>query len=286
MLSKISIRIVMSGLALAAILITGTAYAQDEKKTINAGTVTYYPPFEFKDPNTGELMGFDNDLFKAMAKKVGAEANFIEFSWADLASFAPLKTGRVDFYGAGVVGDIPERRANGVSFIDYVYDPYFFFTLSPNADQFKKPDALCGKRVANSRSSTLMITAVNKWSEENCIKAGKPAVVQVGTDNSPEQQLMLKQGRADAGFEGGGSLSYSNKAEGNVYTTIGKPVTKVMLGMAFLNENKVLGEALKKALDELIADGTYVQLLKKWGFPDESSIGQTSSINAGPGEVQ
>ncbi|MGY8669358.1 transporter substrate-binding domain-containing protein [Bradyrhizobium sp. UFLA05-109] len=276
---KIATRLVMSGLALAASLAAGEACSQNAKKVINAGTVTYYAPFEFKDPKSGELMGFDTDLVRAMAKKVGAEVNFVEFNWAELASFAPLKTGRVDIYGAGVIGDIPERREHGVSFIDFVYDPYFFFTLSANADQFKSHDALCGKRVANSRSSTLMTTAVERWSEENCSKTGRPAVVQVGANSTPEQQLMLKQGRVDAGFTGAGSLIQTNKLEGNVYATIGKPLTKIMYGMAFLNKD--LGEALKKALDQLIADGTYAQLLNKWELPvDSSSIGQTSSINA------
>lgn len=284
MLLKTAIRLGMCALPICASLAATAVYAEDAKKVINAATVTYYAPFEFKDPKSGELMGFDNELFKAMAGKVGAKANFVEFNWTELATFAPLKTGRVDIYGAGVFGDSPERRANGVSFIDYVYDAYFFYTLGANADQFKSPDALCGKRVANSRSSTVMTGAVDRWSEENCTKAGKPSVIQVGVASTPEQQLALKQGRVDAGFTGGAALSWTNKAEATAYATVGKPVMKLMYGMAFSNKDKELGESLKKALDELIADGTYVQLLNKWGLPVEySSIGQTSSINAGPG---
>lgn len=92
---------------------------------------------------------------------------------------------------------------------------------------------------------------------------------------------MMKQGRVDASVNGAGSLSNSNKVGGNLYITIGKPLDKSIYGMAFLNQSKELGEALKKALDELIADGTYAKLLQKWGLPDDSSIGQASSINAG-----
>lgn len=281
MSSKLAVRLVMYGIALAASV---AAYAGDAEKVINAGTITYHVPLEFKDPISGELKGFDHDLFEAMAKKLGATVKWSEFSWAELASFAPLKTGRLEIYGSGVITDTPERRTNGVSFIDYMYDPYYFFTLSANADQFKSPDALCGKRVANSRTSAVMTGAVNKWSEENCTKAGKAAVVQVEVGSTPEQVLALKQRRVDAGFTSGALLSYTNKVEGNPYTTVGEPATKLMLGMAFSNKDKHLGEALKKALDELIADGTYAQLLHKWGLPlDDSSIGQASSINAGPG---
>lgn len=285
MLPKIVACLVLSGLALASGLPTGTAYAQDTKKVINAGVINYYPPLEFKDPQTGELTGFDIELFKAVAKKIGATANFVEFSFADLASFAPLKTGRVDIYASGTMTDTPERRENGVSFIDYVYDPYFFFTLSANADQFKNPEGLCGKRITNTRVSQVMIAAVDRWNDENCTKAGKPAVVLVGAATNAEQQLNLKQSRADAGFTSALLLAYQNKLQGNVYQTLGKPLIKSVIGMAFLsaNANTELADSVKKALDELIADGTYAQLLHKWGLTeDDSSIGKASSINAGP----
>lgn len=277
---KIAVRLAISGLALSASLPAGTACAQVSKKTINAATIATYPPFEFKDPKTGELTGFDHDLFEAMAKKVGAKVNWIEFSFADLTSFAPLKTLRVDIYASGGMLDTPERREHGVSFINYVYDSFFFFTLSANADQFKSPDALCGKRVAISRVQVM--APLNKWSEENCTSAGKPALVWVVNENLPAMELSLKQGRADASVNGAGSLANSNKERGNIYMTIGKPLSKSIYGMAFLNENRDLGEALKKALDELIVDGTYAQLLQKWEMPVEySSIGLASSINAG-----
>ncbi|WP_439397540.1 hypothetical protein ACRQ5Q_10435 [Bradyrhizobium sp. PMVTL-01] len=50
--------------------------------------------------------------------------------------------------------------------------------------------------------------------------------------------------------------------------------------MAFLNEKKELGESLLEALNELIADGTYVQLLKKWNLPEDSTIGKATINNA------
>lgn len=279
---KIGVRLVMSGFVVVASLATGAVYAQLAKKVINAATLTTWVPFEFKDPKSGELMGFNHDLFEAMAKKVGVKVNWIEFGYQDLVSFAPLKTGRVDIYAAGGLSDTPERREAGVSFIDYVYEPYGFFTLSANADRFKSTDSLCGKNVAVTRASGPTIGLLKRWNEENCTKGRRPDVVVVGADNNTEQKLGLKQGRVEAGIIGAGTLANSNKEEGNIYIPLGKPLNKNMYGMPFLKENKDLGAAFKKALDELIADGTYGQLLHKWGLPTDSSIGQESSINAGP----
>lgn len=180
--------------------------------------VTYYPPLEFKDPKSGELTGFDHDLFEAMAKKVGATVNWSEFTFTELLTFAPLKTGRVDIYASGPMTDTPERRQdNSVSFLDFVYEPYFFITLGTKAAHFKSMDALCGKKVAATRASTMTVALVNKWSEENCTKSGKPAVVLVGTAGTPESSLSLKQGRVDAFVNGAGSTGILNKGEGNIY---------------------------------------------------------------------
>ncbi|UQR61564.1 transporter substrate-binding domain-containing protein [Bradyrhizobium sp. C-145] len=277
---KFNFRRLMCGLAAVASVAAGPAYAQDLKKVINAGDITYYAPYTFKDPKTGELMGFDRDILEAMAKKMGATVKWSEYSFADLLSFAPLKTGRVDVYAGAAMTDTPERRANGVSFIDFVYEPFVLFTLRAKADQFKDVDALCGKPVVVNRSGTAT-GLVKHWSDENCAKAGKPDVEILGSDSSATSLLMLKQGRAEASLNGAGSLSYLNSVEGNIYVPIGKPLNKNMYGMAVLNERKEFTEMLKKALDELIADGTYSKLLQKWGLPDESSIGETSLINAG-----
>ncbi|WP_292512768.1 transporter substrate-binding domain-containing protein [Mesorhizobium sp.] len=258
------------------------AKAQELPLEINAGTITYYPPFSFKDPATGKITGFAYDLFEHMAKKVGVTVNWREFHFNDLVSFAPLKTKRVDIYAMGGMTDTPERRESGVSFIDFVYEPYMFFTISKNAKEFEDLQNLCGKPVGWTVTSAFTEVLINKWSEENCVKSGKSPIVLVGAADSPQEKLMLNQGRIAAAVAGVAPLAYGNRMHGEAFVTLGKPLNKNMYGMAFSNENPKLGEVFKSALDELIADGTYVKLLKEWGLPiQESSIGERSSINAG-----
>lgn len=276
---KIRVRIIMGALAIASSLVGGAASAESAKKIIDAAISPIYPPFEFKDPASNQLTGFDYDLLNAIAEKAGMTVNWVETAYEQLGSFAPLKTKRVDIYGSAM-SDTPERRKTGVSFIDYAYEPWYFYTLKANADKFRSLDALCGKRIATTRSSTMQAGLVTKWSEANCTGAGKSAVVLVSSDNTAQSRLMLKQDRVDAGIIGAGALEYSNRVEGTVFMSIGKPLFKNMFGMAFINEE--LGQSLKKALDELIADGGYVKLLHKWDLPvEDSSIGQ-ATINAGP----
>lgn len=276
MFSKTAIRLVMSCLA-AASLFVGLAHAQGIPKVINAGTYGAYPPFEFKDTETGKLVGFAPELFEAMAKKVGATVNWQVFSFPDLTSFAPLKTGRVDIYGGGAMSDLPARRESGVSFIDYVYEPNFLYTSKANATQFKAIVDLCGKKIGPTRASTPAFPLLEKISKETCDKEGKPPFIVEGIESQNIAKLQLKQGRLDAGVAGAAMLA----REGDEWVLIGKPLAKAMYGMAFMNDRKEMGEALTKALDELIADGTYEKLLKKWNLPVQDSHIGKAGLNQG-----
>lgn len=271
-------RLTASVLALALTLANGRADAEGARKEINAMAVTVFPPFEFANAS-GNLVGFDIDVLNGIASKMGAQVNWTQSSFAQIISFAPLKTKRTDILSSAI-GDTPERRAS-VNFIDYVYQPYVFYTLRSNAEAFANIEAVCGKRVGAIRTSVVETGAVVKWSEQNCTKAGKPAIVVVPGENTPQVRLMVKQGFADAGLTGAAIIAYQNKLEGDQFAVVGKPVMKLLTGMAFSKDDPRFGEELKQALGALIADGTYGQLLNKWGLPDDASI-EKPMINGEP----
>lgn len=278
MSARFVLRLTANVVAVALTLASGGADAEGARKVINAMAVTVFPPFEFADAS-GNLVGFDIDILNGIASKMGAQVNWTQSSFAQIISFAALKTKRADVLSSAI-GDTPERRAS-VNFIDYVYQPYVFYTLRTNAENFANIETVCGKRVGAIRTSVVETGAVVKWSEENCTKAGKPAIVVVPGENTPQVRLMVKQGLADAGLTGEAIIAYQNKFEGDQYAVIGKPVIKLLTGMAFSKDELQFGEELKGALGALIADGTYGQLLHKWGLSDDASI-QKPMINGQP----
>src|SRR5438874_411868 len=93
-----------------------SAYAQAEKKAINAMTTFKYPPFEFYESN-GKPAGLSIDVMNALASKMGVQVNWVESSFTNIVSFAPLKTQRADVLISSIT-DTPERRA-GANFVDY-----------------------------------------------------------------------------------------------------------------------------------------------------------------------
>lgn len=274
MRSRHGLCIAMSALAVVFCLSVGAACAQTAKTTINAVTTTLYPPFEFRDPKTNKLTGFDIDLLEAVGAKMGAKINWIESSFNQLLT--SIETKRADVVTD--LTDTPERRES-VSLVDYLIDRSVFLTLRDNTARFPGTDALCGKRVAAARGTTWP-GEVAKWSDEHCTKIGKPGVIVVEVANSPDARLQLNQGRVDASVQGAGTLAYQNTLENNRYATIAKfyPAT---VGFGFSKDDPQFGLELKGAVAAVMADGTYQRLLNNWNLPDDDALGQPM-INGQP----
>ena len=260
----------------AALLHVDAASAQASalgKKEIVAAVVPNYPPFEFKDPETDKLTGFDIDLGEALAAKMGVKMEWQETSFDQMLS--ALATKRVDIILSGMT-DLPERRAS-VNFLDYLKSGPQFYALKTRAGDFPNMDALCGKSVGSSRRTSFP-TNIKNWSDEHCVKTGKKPITTVGTDGSSDARMQLRQGRIDAAVQGGETMPYQNKIDQNAYVTIGAPFMSQYMGVGMAKDNAAVNEAVTKAFDQMIADGTYQKLLAKWGLQEQGV--QKAQINA------
>jgi polar amino acid transport system substrate-binding protein len=221
-----------------------------------------YPPMEYINPETGVIDGFDIDLANAIAKKLNLETVFVPAAFQQLQS--SLQTGRADMIISGM-SDNPKRQAS-MDFVDYLTSGPILFTVNGSAGKYKTATDLCGKSVAGSRSTSFGEN-VKEWSAANCEAKGKPAIKFDGTEDSNAARLGMKQGRYDAVVQGIETIAYQMKIEPDTYTMVGDPLlSNDVFGMAFKKENTALRDAVAGAFDELIKDGTYAELLKKWGL--------------------
>ena len=85
--------------------------------TILVGTDAGLAPFEFKDPQTEEIVGFDMDIIKAVAKAVGDEAKIQNMQFAGI--IPALQTNMIDVAVAAIT--ITEERKKQVDFTDPYY---------------------------------------------------------------------------------------------------------------------------------------------------------------------
>ncbi len=252
-------------LAASACLLTFTAHAQDlPEKYKSAGKLVVantpnYPPMEYRDPATNELMGVDIELGKALAKQLGSEIEWSEIGFEQMVS--SLKTGRVDLVLSGM-SDLPARRET-MDFVDYMRSGAQFYTSAKRKDEFKTLTDFCGKTVGMSRRTSFPDEA-RKWSAANCEANGKPELVIVGTEGSADARTQLKQGRLDGAVQGSETLPYLMTLEKDTYAIVGEPFTEVYQGIGLSKQTPELRDAVAGALKALMASGEYKAIFEKY----------------------
>nr|WP_081861798.1 MULTISPECIES: ABC transporter substrate-binding protein [Brucella/Ochrobactrum group] len=272
-------KLVLSVLALTAASHAATGQELPEriaaKKEIVIANVPNYPPLEFKDPKTGTLTGLDIDLGNAIGAKLGVAVKWEEISFEQLVS--ALNTGRADMIISGMT-DMPGRRET-LDFVDYLASGAQFYTTADRAEQYKTPADFCGKTVGASRRTSFP-KEMEAWSKETCEKNGKPALKIVGTEGSADARTQLRQKRLDAAVQGSETLPYLLNLEPDTYTIVGEPFTTVHQGIAISKKDERLRDLIAKTLKDMIADGSYEAVLKKWEL--QSAGVKTVKINEEP----
>ena len=248
--------------------------ALKQRGTIIAAVIPNYPPLEMKNPQTGELTGFDIDLGNAIAAKLGVRMQWQETSFEQM--LAAVRTGRVDIILSGM-SDLPARQETA-TFINYIRSGTQFFTQHSRAAEFPTRESLCGKTVGASRRTSLP-AEIKAFSDANCVAQGRQEIRYVGTEGSADARTQLRQGRIDAAMQGSETLPYIMGLEPNTFALVGEPTRYTLMGIATAKEAEELRQAIVGALKALIADGTYKQLLVKWQLqPSELT---EITINAG-----
>ncbi|WP_423409112.1 amino acid ABC transporter substrate-binding protein [Heyndrickxia sp. MSNUG] len=212
------------------------------------GTEGTYPPFTFHD-ESGELTGFDVEIAKEVAKRLGVKADFKETQWD--AMFAGLDAKRFDMI-ANQVGIKPEREEKYAFSNPYITSTGVLIAHEDNTD-IKGFEDLKGKKAAQSMTSNYATMAKDNGAE----------IVGVEGFNQAIELIMSK--RADVTINDNLSFLDFKKA---------KPDAKVKIvaesedasksGLMFRKDSETLVEAVNGALADMISDGTYDKISKKW----------------------
>lgn len=209
-----------------------------------------WAPWTYHD-ESGELVGYDTEVGKAIAQKLGVEAEFIEGDWDGL--FAGLDGGRFDAVINGV--DVTEERKEKYDFTTpYGYMHTALITASDNTEITGFED-LTGKKTANSLNSTYMILAEEYGAEVD------------GVDTLSETIDMVLSGRVDATLNAEVSYYDYMKEHPDAQIKIAaltEEASEVAIPVRKGEDSASLREAIDKAIEELQADGTLTQISEKY----------------------
>jgi polar amino acid transport system substrate-binding protein len=263
----------------AALLFSTAAWAQALPERIaaagqiNVGIERDHPPMEFVDPKTGELVGFDVDLINAIAQELGVKLAYVHSRFEGLTP--NLQSKRIDLIISGMY-DTPARRDN-FDFIDYLSAGAVFYTLDKHSE-IQKPLDLCGKVVTANRGTSYP-GSVEKWSTENCVSAGLPAIEVITDTDMASEFLYLNQGRAQGSVQGTEAIPTVLASKEGPFRTLGGPFTDVKVGIGFRKDDVELRDAVLAGFEKVFASGKYSELIAKWGL--EASVLDKPTVNQG-----
>ena len=231
------------------------------------GAIEFYvqqpnPPMEFTELEDDELVGVDPDLTRALADLFGVEANFHRVT--EFSELIPaVQTGRGDLV-ISAVSDLKSRQ-EVVSFVDYFSTGSQWVTAE--GSDIEEVEDLCGHAVSTG-SGTQFIDQIPAVSQEVCESQGKEPIGVLTTVSVAEQMMMITNGRAVANLQGVESAGYLMQTEPGKWRTFGEPFERNLYGVVFNRDDAELGEAVEQALDYMIEDGSYGEILEKWNVAD------------------
>lgn len=227
-----------------------------ERGTIIVGLEGDWAPWSYVDEND-ELTGYDVEVAKAIADKLGVEIQIVPGEWDGL--FAGMDAGRYDMVVNGV--EVTEERADKYDFsTPYAYIRTALIVKGDN-DSIKTFEDLKGKKTANSIASTYMNLAESYGA--TCY----------GVSTLDETLTMVLQGRVDATLNAIVSFTdyMAQHPDSNlkvVATT--EEASNVAIPMRKGDETASLRETVNKAIDELREDGTLSELSTRFFGEDIS----------------
>lgn len=227
------------------------------------------PPLQFPKPGTKVLQGFDVDLANALAAKLGLKVSYEEVPFVQL--LPSLQTGRAVISVSGQT-DLPTRHAVA-SWVDYFKEGTRMFVAKANAAKYPTLASLCGQTISAPKGSSYE-TEIPELSTDLC--KGKPAmkVLPIG-ESLAEAELAVQTGRAAGGTYPPFEITYL----ASPYISIGENFAPQLDGIAVKAGNTQMLGAVKAALTDLINDGTYAAIAKKWGQSGNEVSAVT--VNAG-----
>jgi polar amino acid transport system substrate-binding protein len=226
---------------------------------IVVGTDTTYSPNEFLDTDGKTPIGWDIDLFAAVAAKLGLKAEFRSAKFPEL--IPAIQSGK---YEIGVSSfTINDERKQQVNMISYFNAGTQWGTKKGNPNGIQ-PDDACGKKVA-VQTGTVQETEDLPKRQAACKSAGKPAFTIDSYQDQGQATAAVVSGKDDAMLADSPVVAYAVKQTNGQLELLGDIYEAAPYGYVIKKDQTDFAQATADAVKGLISDGTYKTILEKWG---------------------
>jgi polar amino acid transport system substrate-binding protein len=226
------------------------------KGTIVIGTDSTYAPSEFLAADGKTVVGFDVDLFDAVAAKLGLKTQWQSAKFADI--IPGVSAGKYDIGVSSFT--INADRMKQVTMVSYFSAGTQW---AQKAGGSVDPNNACGKKVA-VQTGTVQVDDITARSKA-CTSAGKPAIKIDQYQAQSDATNAVISGKDDAMLADSPVCAYAVKQTNGQLALLGDIYESAPYGYVLPKTEADFGTAIASAVQELITDGTYNQILTKWG---------------------
>jgi polar amino acid transport system substrate-binding protein len=232
------------------------------------GTDSTYAPNEFLDTDGKTVIGFDVDLFNAVAGKFGLTT---EWQTATFGNIIPgVNTGK---YNVGVSSfTINSDRLKEVNMVSYfAVGTQWVAKTGTTVD----PDKACGKKVA-VQATTVQVDDLTARSK-TCTDAGQPKITIDQYQKQNDATNAVVTGKDVAMLADLPVCVYAVKQTNGQLALVGEMYDSAPYGYVLPKDQADFADAIKQAVQALITDGTYKTIATKWGV--EAGAITTPEVN-------
>lgn len=235
--------------------------------TVRVATDVPYAPFEmFVAEGKPELTGLDYDLGQALGAKLGVKFAFTPQKFDGIVP--AIQAGKFDA-AMSAMTDNKERQAV-VDFVDYSVSGSGIMVVKGNPEKITTLDDLCGKKAAVQAATNQL--DLLKEHQAKCKAAGKSEIDIQTFPKDSDAQLALRSGKVVAQVQTKPAAGWTAKTAdgGNAFQVVDDPAAAGGYGaspngIAVSKKLPQLSDAIHKALQALIDDGTVTKIFDKYG---------------------
>lgn len=229
---------------------------------LRIGSQQTYPPIEFRDPQTKEMVGLSVELLTEVANRLDLKIEWIQSDYGALITGA--KASRFDIASGGI-SDQPEREKE-LDFVNYMLVGTGILCLNDEAPKYHTISDFSGKKVAFTLGSKKIEAAVKEASDA-LVADGKPAIGMITLPNPSDAKMQLDLKRVDGYLNETCTLAYLMKQDPGKYRMVEDGnylLTPLVTSWGFTKENTGLRDAVQQVLQEMLNDGTYEKIMSAW----------------------
>ena len=262
----------LAALLLLGVFSTGGAPAfadgEDDRTTFTVGFDAEFPPYGYKDTD-GEYIGFDLDLAAEVCKRRGWTLVKQPIDWD--SKDMELNSGTIDCIWNGFT---IQGREEDYTWTEPYVDNSQVVVVRASSD-IQKPADLAGKVVIVQTDSSALAAFTGEDAEQanKDLAASFAELQQVADYNSAF--MNLEAGAADAVCLDIGVAKHELANRGDAFRMLDSIISTEQYGVGFKLGNTSLRDAVQETINEMAADGTFMEIAKIWDLSDSVCIGKT-----------